>query len=338
MTGWRIVEAERRERSEIQRLETELFGAESPRRGSWLLDTNPAGRGICLVALDSRDRVMGTRSLLRWNLLVDGTRVEVGQYARSWTHPDFRRQGVSVAIGEELNRRSAALGHPLLFLFPSDRSAPGHRRIGNVLDTLLERRQALLSVRFLSPRLPGVLDGILRGVQSVRRRGTGRRLRRWACLRDPRREADRLWEAGAPPSGVRGVRDGAFVAWRYGPGSGRPYQVWGYPAGDTIRILAATWMEGRRGRVLDLWGDIDDEEFAGAVTSLVEELGRAGAWLVEWCPPRLGRGPNAARDAGLVRRRRGVRFARWFHRPPAELGPLAELGRYRLTEGDSDYA
>jgi len=102
--------------------------------------------------------------------------------------------------------------------------------------------------------------------------------------------------------------------------------------------MAATHLQGGRGQVLDVWGELEPHDLAAAVASLVEDLGRGGASLVEWCPPRFGSGPEVAARAGLLRRRRGVRFARWLHRPSAELGTLADLSSYRLSEGDSDYA
>jgi len=102
--------------------------------------------------------------------------------------------------------------------------------------------------------------------------------------------------------------------------------------------MAATLLEENRGRIVDLWGDLESREAGAAVVGLVEELAREGAWLVEWCPPRFGRGPSISARAGFLPRRTGIWFFRNLQRPSDELGALADLGEYRLTEGDTDYA
>lgn len=338
MSSFRVTEATPLLREELLRLEEKLFGRESAVRATWLLDGNPEGKALVLVAQTPAGRVAGTRSLLPWPLLVEGERMQVGQYTRTWTHPDFRHQGVSVLLGEALNRQSAELGYPLVFLFPSVRSIPGHRRIGNVLDTMLERRQVLLSARIAYHWAPAFLDVPLswarRATRWVGRKAAGR----WQREPNPARKADRLWGRLSPPTGVTGVRDGTFVGWRYSSRSGRLYETWSYPAGEDARLLAATHMWGRRARILDLWGELDPPDTASALAGLIELLIGGGAWLVEWCPPRFGPGPKVAGRAGLWPRRKGVPLARWFNRSPAEIGSLADLNRYRLTEGDADYA
>jgi hypothetical protein len=149
--------------------------------------------------------------------------------------------------------------------------------------------------------------------------------------------AERLWSRGGK-GGVIGVRDGTFVTWRFSRESGREYRAWSYPGGDPARLLAFTHVDGERAKIVDLWGDLDPEETAAALATLMELLAQNGAGLVEWCPPRFGPGPKIAARSGLLPRRQGVPLARWFNRKEGELGELADITRYRLTEGDSDYA
>ena len=74
------------------------------------------------------------------------------------------------------------------------------------------------------------------------------------------------------------------------------------------------------------------------MAGLAEQLVAGGAHLVEWCPPRHGSDPAVADRAGFFRRRTGVPLGLWYNRPETELGALGDPARFRLTEGDSDYA
>lgn len=335
MRDWTIDEATPAQRRELLEIEERLFSPESALRARWLFDANPAGKALVLVAASPGGRLLGTRALLPWKLRAGGETVTVGQYSRTWTLPEARRRGISVAIGEELNARSRALGYPLLFLFPSVRSIPGHRRIGNTLDTLLERRQVLFCPKLLWSGAPGFLDGVFRLGWKIS--ASGVKARSWGLEDDPARAADRIENGSSAFPGVTGVRDYEFVNWRYSRNSGRVYEGWRYPDRGPARLLAFVHRAGTRARIVDLLGDGDPEEVAGAVRGLVEQVSKE-MWMVEWCPSRWSPRPMEAARAGMLRRRTGVPLARWFNRDRETLGDLADVSRYRLTEGDSDYA
>jgi hypothetical protein len=319
-------------------MEQDLFGRQSVLRAQWLFDANPAGKALVLVALTERREIAGTRALLPWRLRIDGKEVLVGQYSRTWTVPAYRNRNVSVAIGRALNARSAGLGYPMVFLFPSVRSIPGHRIIGNTLDPMLERRQTVASLKFLWSRSPRFLDAWLRRGRVLP--GLRHRRRREAWVREdhPARAAGDLSPSFATGGCVVGIRDPAFVRWRYGPESGRDYVSWRYPAAGPVRLLAVTHTEAYRVRIVDVWGSADPAETAAALRGLIEALAGETVRLVEWCPPQYGEWPSVAAKTGLLRRRRGVPLARWFNRTEPGLEPLADIAAYRLTEGDSDYA
>jgi|GEM_PF-1237088 len=338
MSQWEVGEATRAERERLWQREIELFGTGSGLNPEWLLDRNPAGKALVLVARTPDGRLAGTRSLLPWRVLSGGVETLVGQYTRTWTDPEFRHRGVSIAIGRELNRRSLDLGYPVVFLFPSDRSIPGHRRVGNRLELGLDRRQLLLSARFFGSGLPGVLDVPVRWIRELKARGV-RAGGTWSRVENRGRVARPLWERCAKNEGVIGIRDERFVAWRFNPESGRDYIGMRYPATGEPRLLSFVYhAPGRRVRILDLWGSADPEEKASAVAALVGGLATDGAMLVEWCPPKHGNDTHVAHRVGFIRRRRGVPMGLWFNRPVEELGDLADPASYRLTEGDSDYA
>ena len=338
MSDWEIGEATPPERERLWQRELELFGPHSGLNPQWLLDRNPAGKALVLVARTTDGRLAGTRSLLPWRVLSNGVEIRVGQYTRTWTDPEFRNRGVSIAIGRELNRRSLELGYPIVFLFPSDRSIPGHRRVGNRLDITLDRRQLLLSPRFFGSGIPEALDRPVRWMGELRRRGLKPGLS-WSRVEDPAPLASVLWDRRIEQSGVTGVRDATFVAWRFSREAGHEYVALRYPASSEPRLMAFLHHAAAgRARILDLWGTADAEERAIAVAALVGGLATGGSLLVEWCPPKHGNDTNVAHRVGFFRRRRGVPLGLWFNQPPDALGDLADPSAYRLTEGDSDYA
>jgi hypothetical protein len=174
-------------------------------------------------------------------------------------------------------------------------------------------------------------------MQRLRRPGDA--LDDWTAEMSPARDAETLWSTIArnPGAPVLGCRSPEFVRWRYDATSGREYTIWRRPAEGPPRHLAVTRRLGRRARIVDLWGAADPGESARALAGLVRAL-EAGATLVEWCPPAHPPFSDIAAKAGLAKRRVGVPVARWFVRAGSERGPLGDVRRYALTEGDSDYA
>ena len=94
-------------------------------------------------------------------------------------------------IGRELNRRSASLGYPAVILFPSVRSIPGHRKVGNLVGEMLERRQVLTRFSFLVPGSPGFLDFPLTWARRITGRAA-RPCRAWRPESDPAHLAGKL--------------------------------------------------------------------------------------------------------------------------------------------------
>jgi hypothetical protein len=335
MSGWTVREATSAERDELARTEERLFPAGAAPDPTWLLDRNPAGPGTAFVAVGPNGELGGTRALFPWRLTVDGREVTAGQAGRAWTAPEFRGRGLSVLIGRRLREAAAERGMPFLFSFPSAAAQPGHRRLGHALVPVFRRRQAILSPRAVARALPGILDlPVAAGRRLLVRRGG----RRWERASDPAAEAERLWPELAGEPGVHGVRDAAFVSWRYLGDSGRAYALWCYPAGDAVRLLAAVRLLGKRARVVDLWGRCDRSEAPGALAALVDALARDGAWLVDWSEPLHGFWSGVGARAGFLPRRQKTWMARWTE--ASEGGPeaLRTPQAFALTEGDTDYA
>ncbi len=337
MTDWIVREATPTDRERLRREEEATFGSAAVMRSRWLLEDNPAGKAVVMIALADDGRIAGGRALFPWDLMVDGTRVKVAQSGRLWTHPEFRLRGVSVALGRGFQSATRERGFPMFFAIPSAHSIRGHLRLGHLIDPGMQRRQIVVSPRFVVPRAPAALDRPLRWLRGANARRLGRGAGAWQREPEPGRVAETLWPRIAGRPGVRGVRDGAFVMWRYGAGTSLGYRTWSYPAGDP-RILAVTVREGTRERILDMWGDADPDTFAAATAKLVELQATEGAWLVEWCPSENGPWGGIAGGAGFLRRRKGTPLVRWFPGPPDATGALADPSRFELTEGDTDYA
>ncbi|HET9232792.1 MAG TPA: GNAT family N-acetyltransferase, partial [Candidatus Eisenbacteria bacterium] len=336
-SDWEVGEATEAERRDLARREVELFGRGHALNPEWLLDQNPAGKALVLVARTPEGRIAGTRSLLPWRVISGGTEIRVGHSIRLWTEPEFRRQGVAIAIGRELERRSREMGYPVVYLFPSDRLLPRYRRQENRFEFALERRQLLISLRFFGSGVPAVFDWPLSWTRGWRSRA--RNDHRWSLAENAAELAGGLWEQIQTPEGVVGVRDASFVAWRFSAESGHAYLMLRYPARGPVRLLAAVHSAPEnRSRILDVWGIGDADEKVLAVAGLVERLADQGTILIDWCLPEHGSDARIAARAGFLRRRRGVPMGVWMNQAAQELGDLADPRCYRLNEGDSDYA
>jgi GNAT superfamily N-acetyltransferase len=321
----------------LKEIEGELFGAQRVSDHDWLLDGHPAGPALILVAVTERDRIAGSIALVPWDLQVDGRRVRAGQSARLWTHPDFRLQGVFTALERELIRQSGEMGHALVFGFPNEAAIPGHRRVGMKIDPMLDRKQGLIRSRRLG--IPGPVASLIDlPLHLCRRRAAARHGELWEITEDLARDADRIWDGLAGNPGVRGVRDAAYVRWRFGPDSGRAYRHWRYPRGSRPRVLAVTRGAGDRVHLVDVWGNSEAAETPTVIAALLEALEQRGVEVVDWAPSRYDRWSRPGLVSGVIRRRRTIPLVRWFTGPANETEGLSAITRYYINEGDSDHA
>ncbi len=110
----------------------EALGWNDPRDPAlfeWKHRKNPFGPSPTWIALD-RDRVVGLRTFMRWELERGDRRLRAVRAVDTATHPAYQRRGVFsrltlLALGE-LERQ----GVDFVFNTPNERSLPGYRKLG----------------------------------------------------------------------------------------------------------------------------------------------------------------------------------------------------------------
>lgn len=96
---------------------------------SWKHDTGPFGSSPAWVAVVG-ERIVGFRTFMRWEFLLDGQVVRAVRAVDTATHPDVQGRGIfrelTMAGLEELR----ADGVDLVFNTPNDQSRPGYLKMG----------------------------------------------------------------------------------------------------------------------------------------------------------------------------------------------------------------
>lgn len=96
----------------------------------WRFRSGPAGPGVITVAVEGQ-RIVGQYALQPTPLLVGGECVSGAQSLDTMTHPDFRGQGMFVALARACMDDAAHRGIEALYGFPNASSFPGFvRRLG----------------------------------------------------------------------------------------------------------------------------------------------------------------------------------------------------------------
>ena len=92
-----------------------------PEHFVWKFNENPAGRGINTVAEDS-GRIMGHCALMPMPLRIGNEAVRGAQGVDAMVHPDYRNQGLFVALYKACMDRAGAEGIEVLYAIPRHRS------------------------------------------------------------------------------------------------------------------------------------------------------------------------------------------------------------------------
>jgi hypothetical protein len=96
----------------------------------WKYENNPFGEAIITVA-ESRDRIVGVDNLWPWEFELGGTVYKAIQPCDSVVHPDFRRQGVFMAMRSNGLSVVEKKDFRFLFNFPNKNSLPLNLSLGS---------------------------------------------------------------------------------------------------------------------------------------------------------------------------------------------------------------
>ena len=170
----------------------------------WKHEENPFGQSPGWVATVD-GHVVGFRTFLRWELVIDGEVVPAVRAVDTATHPDHRGKGVFGALTEHAVAAVRDEGVALVFNTPNDQSRPGYLKMGwqplRRLPVRAMPRSPVAMVRMAAARTPADKWSLPATVGSA------------AC-------DYQAWEAAAAlapaDSGVRTHVSPVYLAWRYG--------------------------------------------------------------------------------------------------------------------------
>ncbi len=180
---------------------------------AWKLFDAPFDPIPPVLAMDG-DRCVGVYAVISTPLILDGAKVMGAQSVDTMTHPDYRRQNMSVTLARFCYGEAARRGFTLVYGVPNENSYPMFMK-------KLDWRHIDEVVRHVRPlcapsRIPGVLAGPLNLALSIHARGAGLFAPRGRLA--PVGPGTRFMLPVQPPSTARCVVDKSarWFAWRYG--------------------------------------------------------------------------------------------------------------------------
>lgn len=132
-SSWYVRRARPEDRAQILLLLETQMGVPNPSEHvRWFYDNNPAGKALVWVAEErSTSRIIGMNGFFPWRISVRGRDVLGSQNADLVVIPEYRRQGVFLALGQlAIGQELRECGVQLVFGFPNEAALPGHKRLG----------------------------------------------------------------------------------------------------------------------------------------------------------------------------------------------------------------
>ena len=214
--AWHIVDVEPgRDKNLLNEVRSQYFGSRDEAYIQWLYYDNPAGRVFGTLAMDG-DTVAGQYIIIPVIMVIDGEDRLCTISLDTFTHPDYRRQGIFVALSEAMFARLKDLDIPFTMGLPNENSRPGFLkklRFTEPLPTRFFLRPLSLTPssgplirRFASLAPWGMIpNGIARAKGFI------------VEIRDfPDMEwLDLLWREYQPLHTIEIRKDAPWVAWRY---------------------------------------------------------------------------------------------------------------------------
>lgn len=299
--AWTIRMAEPGDLKGLNELFTTVFGTtRSLVHDRWKFQTNPHGKHLSAIAVDG-DRIVGQYALWPVRLHVGSEEILGAQSLDTMTHPDYRKQGMAVALATAVMNEAVGMGVEAMYGFPQENSYPPlvyNLNWDHVGDIHRWVRPLRISA---NPRVPTAAGWVVEAAMKL-----------WPG----RRDGEVRFEAGPPsddelsaiyagwnhPKGTcRVTRDPGWMRWRTAPESGHDYQwVRAYRKDQFVGFTL--WGSSRAGaicNVMDVRGSTDaDLDIVLAEAVRCAHASRGTVMTLVDTDPRICR---AARRAGFVR-------------------------------------
>jgi hypothetical protein len=300
----------------LERLHYGASDVAEPAFHDWLYHANPSGEGIIWYGRtdDAAAPSAGHYIVVPMRTAVRGAVVTASLSLNTLTHPRYRRQGVFVALAEQVFAECVRRGIAFTYGFPNPSSLPGF--VGRLRFADIGRLPLLLlplDARGVVVPAAGPVGWLLRaGVRGAaafsalaRRRLDARVPVDETAAEDP--VWDRLWERLRAKYPVMVVRDRAYVAWRFGACPTRRYRLYlargddHGPLGLAVTRLG-TILGMRAGLLVDFVLAPAAGPAAGSalVRAALAELAASGVALVASLVPRHTEEYTCLRRAGFL--------------------------------------
>jgi GNAT superfamily N-acetyltransferase len=175
---------------------------------AWKHRENAFGASPSWVAV-AGDRVVGLRTLMRWEFDTPDGPASAVRAVDTATHPDFQGRGIFSMLTRRAVDELTAEGVDFVFNTPNDKSRPGYLKMGwkpvGQLPTGLRPAGPMSLPRIASSRLPAAMwsTPVDAGVPALE------------ALSDDG-EVDKLLSATRRPAGIQTRRTPEYLRWRYG--------------------------------------------------------------------------------------------------------------------------
>jgi predicted N-acetyltransferase YhbS len=272
--SWSVREASRADWPMIRELMVTSFGEAGEVRpaayNDWLYEATPFGKSLSFVAMDG-DRCVGHEGLLPARLRLGSETVAGAQSMDTMTHPDYRGQGVFVAVAGAAIEHAASLGMEVFYGFPNPTSLPGLLRLNWDHVTDVPNWTRPVCVASLLPPVVGPLAELVAGwLPRGRRAGVEVR-----AGRPDAAELDAVLDRWRAQKRLCRVdRSAAWLDWRYDPRSGVDFDWFGaYRGGQAVGYgvagaRTAAWSTGRM-HIFELTSD-DSEASSAMLAAMID--------------------------------------------------------------------
>jgi GNAT superfamily N-acetyltransferase len=192
----------------------------------WKILKNPFKQGLIMLERNQQGMVIGSGTLTPKNALIGGKEMIIGEKGDAFTHPDYRRQGISSKIFSSLRDIAISQGIDVIFAIPNSQSLPmSTNKLGDLPCSFINWK--LLTKRLLS--FPSLAKHMARQIaqrkyepadMKMLRRSFSRRNRikskeslDLVTVESISKEIDGIW--GSPRYVFFTIRDRTYLNWRY---------------------------------------------------------------------------------------------------------------------------
>ena len=313
----------------------------------WYYRHNPEGAPL-VVFLHHRDvqHAVGVASVGLRRIRFGSETLMVGALVDFVLQPEHRTFFPAMFLQKEL-RRCALGAHTVLFGFPNAKSLAIVSRVGyRCVGQMVRRTRVLRSAAYLAKYLPGrlsrIMGAVIDGLRSTEMwlRGLANNSVQTQWRERPDSTFDELWQRIVMPDVVMGVRDMAFLTWRFVNVPSKSFRFFTLVSSVDRRLLAYAAC-APNGAVLNVQDFLVDPEMPSAGRRLWLDLSREAMRMgyTSLCIEFLGSDQEQRQlsAAGLRFREQRPAYASVAQSPDGASVWPTETSTWYLTSADDDW-